>query len=224
MSSISWYLSQIKYFSETIYIFLKDQLRILWLRPIKYFSERSIDNTWASHIWKISQKVQDFCLDFLENQLISQISWKDQGILRKKLHFLAADQFDQLIRSVDQNIKKCFLFKNIFWKKSFFYQLTDQLIQKSARSDQLIRSNQQVTIYQVIQLRSAHLDKVSSIFYQLINWLDLSKMLFFSKKILEKNISWSDQLLISKSAKPDQLIRWNQQLILDQTFSSGQLN
>ena len=101
-----------------------------------FFHDRRTNFAVLYGIWKISQKVQDFCLDFLENQLISQIGWKDQGILRKKLHFLAADQFDQLIKSIDQNIKKCFLFKNIFWKKSFFYQLTDQLIQKSARSDQ----------------------------------------------------------------------------------------
>ena len=32
---------------------LKDQLKIFSLRPVKYLSERSIDNTSASHIWKI---------------------------------------------------------------------------------------------------------------------------------------------------------------------------
>ena len=57
--------------------------------------------------------------------------------------------FYQLIRSVDQIIQKMFFFskKNIIiFKKN--YQLiksaADQLISKSARSDQLVRSNQQV--------------------------------------------------------------------------------
>ena len=61
-------LSQIKYLSQKIFIgnnvCLKDQPEILWLRPIKYLSERSFDSTLAranqAFIWKISWQYFDF--------------------------------------------------------------------------------------------------------------------------------------------------------------------
>ena len=101
-----WKISWQYFGSGQSSICLKDQLTILWLSPIKYLPEISIDNTSA------------------------QTSWSDHS-------------------------KKVFLFKKYFLEKKyffdFFYQLIrsaadqpDQLISKSARSDQLIGSNQQV--------------------------------------------------------------------------------
>ena len=93
---------------------MKDQLTILWLRPIKYLSERSIDNTLASHIWKI--KGHYFGLGQ------SSICLKDQlTILRLGLiKHLSERSVDNT--SVRKKISKYFLWKKIFFVKKYFLQ------------------------------------------------------------------------------------------------------
>ena len=147
------YLSPIKYLLAIMFC-LKDQLKIFWLRPVKYLSERSIDNTSASHIWKIKGHYfglgqSSICLKdqltILWLGLIKNLSERsvDNTSVRKKFNFF--------ISWSDHSIKV--FFSRIFLSADQISQIGSADLVKSASH-----------IISVIYLSSAHLDKTRSNF------------------------------------------------------------
>ena len=125
---------------------------MFWLRPVKYLSERSLDNTSASHIWNIKGQYfgsgqSSICL---KDQLTilhlirsSKKCFSLQKQFRKKFFLkinyhayqISCWSANQLIRLVDQIIQKILFFSRFFFRKKlkFFYHLirsVDQIIQK----------------------------------------------------------------------------------------------
>ena len=121
---ISWQYFGLGHFSGITY--LKDQRTLVWLGPIKYLSERSINNTLASHIWKI--KGHYFCM---ASQVYFGSGWSSI-YLKDQLSILWLEK-NQKILSADQIIQKMFFFSRFFFRKKITSRLDQLLISKSSR-------------------------------------------------------------------------------------------
>jgi len=203
---------------------------MFWLRPVKYLSEISLDNTWASHIWKIKGNYfgsgqSSICLKnqltILRLRLIKHLSERsvDNTSVRKKLFqyfyqliwslkmFFFSTRLDQQVIlyqlfTLGQLIRsfRIFCFKHVF-VEIYFRKKETFLI---SWSDQLIRSFNKCFSFQDIFRTKKW------IFYHLI-------------RSAAGQISWSDQLIRSfkkrfsfqylKKISPDQISCWSDQQI-----------